>query len=107
MVRSCVGDSQGWSRQKAGRAGSTFEQGLWACDGDKAGLKWKFQGGKSDGKCQWGPSWALGSLTHLIDVHPGTAPSASSTAMTESKIQRLDWRSQENNTIPAVTRTRK
>ena len=77
MVRLCVGDSQGWGRQEAGGAGSSLEWGLWACDGDKAGLKWKFQGGNSDGKCQWGPSWALGSLTHLIDIHPGTVPSAS------------------------------
>lgn len=107
MVRSCVGDSHGCSRQKAGGAGSTFERGLWVCDGDKAGLKWKFQGGNSDGKCQWGLLWTRGSLTHLIDIYPGVVPSASLTATMESRIQRLDWSSQENNTVSAVTRTRK
>lgn len=86
--RNCRGCAWGTVTARAGRRQAeqgALPRGLWAlgeaafgaCDGDKARLKRKFQGGNSDGKSQWGPSWGLWSLTHLADVQPGTVPTAS------------------------------
>lgn len=64
---------------------------------ERAWLEQKFQDGSCDGSegggIRGGPCWGLRQLIHLADVQPGSVPSASSTAMTDSRTKTPDWSS--------------